>query len=261
MNFFQQVKYTAPAETIKAVGAAVQTTKLVYLTGFKPDVSIHDFYTRLSETIGRIQAADEDILTGKATGNRWIDITYDPSVPNRYRSSNTRQPLHTDDSYVDLYDEEAVNFFYCTSRASFGGATTFFDLPDLIACMRIDGQQELLNELMHTLVVHEKGGSHKVRKILDQDERGYRCNYNYYCLSQTENSAEVLAMCERFQTFLETRIINAGVALPVQLQPGEAVFFHDDRLLHGRNAFFPEYAGQRSLIKGKVILTPAHQMA
>lgn len=261
MNFYAKVTYTTPEATIEQVKLAVMNYKVVHLAGFKEDLPVHDFYSKLSETIGRIHAADEDIATGQATGNRWIDITYDPNIPDRYRSSNTRQPLHTDDSYVELNGEEAVNFFYCASRAKIGGATTFFDLPDLIACMKLDGQEELLAQLMSTDVVHEKGGSRKVRKIIDQSENGYLANYNYYCLSREENSPEVLDMCERFQQFLETRVHNAGVVLPVQLQKGEAVFFHDDLVLHGRNAFFAEYPGQRSLIKGKIILTPASETA
>lgn len=257
MNFFQQVVYTTPEETIQNVKEAVQNNKLVYLSDYREDLPVHDFYSKLSETIGRIHAADEDIATGQQTGNRWIDITYDPQIPDRYRSSNTRQPLHTDDSYVELGGEEAVNFFYCSSRAKIGGATTYFDLPDLVECMKLDGEDALLAELMSTDVVHAKGGGRKVRKIIDKDGEGYLANWNYFCLSREENSPEVLDLCERFHQYLETRIMNAGVILPVQLQKGEAVFFHDDRVLHGRNAFFAEFPGQRSLIKGKIIITPA----
>ena len=260
MNFFTRVIYTTPEKTIQNVKKAVLNHTVVHLAGFREDQPLHDFYSRLSETMGRIHAADEDLTTGKPTGNRWIDITYDPNVPDRYRSSNTRQPLHTDDSYVELYGEEAVNFFYCASRAKIGGATIFFSLAELIECMELDGQQDLLAELMATDVVHEKGGSRKVRKIIDRDAAGYLVNYNYYCISKAENSPGVLALVERFQHFLETRIHNAGLARPVQLQKGEAVFFHDDRVLHGRNAFFASYPGQRSLIKGKIIMTPAAEM-
>ena len=141
MNFFQQVDYTTPEETIQNVKEAVQTNKLVYLANFREDLPVHDFYSMLSETIGRIHAADEDLATGQQTGNRWIDITYDPQIPDRYRSSNTRQPLHTDDSYVELGGEEAVNFFYCASRAKSGGATTYFDLPDLVECVTLYGEE------------------------------------------------------------------------------------------------------------------------
>ena len=254
MNFFKQVPYTTLDETIRNVKEAVLNNRVVHLAGFKEDLPVHEFYSRLSETIGKIHAADEDIATGQQTGNRWIDITYDPQIPDRYRSSNTRQPLHTDDSYVELNGEEAVNFFYCASRAKIGGATTFFELNELVECLKLDGEDKLLDELMSTDVVHEKGGSRKVRKIIDQDAEGYLANYNYYCISREENSAEVLDMIERFQNFMETRVHNAGLVMPLQLEKGEAVFFHDDRVVHGRNAFFAAFPGQRSLIKGKIIM-------
>ena len=254
MNFFKQVLYTTLDETIQNVKEAVLTNRVVHLAGFKEDLPVHEFYSRLSETIGKIHAADEDISTGQQTGNRWIDITYDPQIPDRYRSSNTRQPLHTDDSYVELNGEEAVNFFYCASRAKIGGATTFFELKELVECLKLDGEDKMLAELMSTDVVHEKGGSRKVRKIIDQDAEGYLANYNYYCISREENSADVLDMIERFQNFMETRVHNAGLVMPLQLEKGEAVFFHDDRVVHGRNAFFAAFPGQRSLIKGKIIM-------
>jgi len=254
MNFFKKVTYTTLDETIQNVKEAVLNNRVVHLAGFKEDLPVHEFYSRLSETIGKIHAADEDIATGQQTGNRWIDITYDPQIPDRYRSSNTRQPLHTDDSYVELNGEEAVNFFYCASRAKIGGATTFFELSELVECLKLDGEDKLLAELMSTDVVHEKGGSRKVRKIIDQDSEGYLANYNYYCISREENSPEVLDLVERFQKFMESRIHNAGLVMPLQLEKGEAVFFHDDRVVHGRNAFFAEFPGQRSLIKGKIIM-------
>lgn len=254
MNFFKKVTYTTLDETIQNVKEAVLNNRVVHLAGFKEDLPLHDFYSRLSETIGKIHAADEDIATGQQTGNRWIDITYDPQIPDRYRSSNTRQPLHTDDSYVELNGEEAVNFFYCASRAKIGGATTFLELSELVECLKLDGEDKLLAELISTDVVHEKGGSRKVRKIIDQDSEGYLANYNYYCISREENSPEVLDLVERFQKFMESRIHNAGLVMPLQLEKGEAVFFHDDRVVHGRNAFFAEFPGQRSLIKGKIIM-------
>ncbi len=254
MNFFKKVSYTTLDETIQNVKEAVLNNRVVHLAGFKEELPVHEFYSRLSETIGKIHAADEDIATGQQTGNRWIDITYDPQIPDRYRSSNTRQPLHTDDSYVELNGEEAVNFFYCASRAKIGGATTFFELSELVECLKLDGEEKLLDELMRTDVVHEKGGSRKVRKIIDQDAEGYLANYNYYCISREENSPEVLDMIERFQNFMESRVHNAGLVMPLQLEKGEAVFFHDDRVVHGRNAFFAEFPGQRSLIKGKIIM-------
>ena len=259
MDFFAKVHYTSLDETIQNVKQAVLNKRVVDLWALKPDLAVQVLNCKFYEVHGKVHAADEDIATGQQTGNRWIDITYNPDIPDRYRSSNTRQPLHTDDSYVELYDEVAVNFFYCASKAKLGGATTFIDLPTLVDCLQLDGATDLLDELMQTDVVHAKGGMRKVRKCLDKDESGYLANWNYHCIDRQENSDEVLAMCERWQKFLETRVMESGIVVPVQLQEGECVFFHDDRVMHGRNAFFAEYPGQRSLIKGKIILAPAGQ--
>jgi alpha-ketoglutarate-dependent taurine dioxygenase len=258
MNFFAKVTYTTLDETIENVKQAVLNNRVVHLVDFKPDMPVHDFYSHLSETIGKIHAADEDIATGQAANNRWIDITYNPEIPDRYRSSNTRQPLHTDDSYVELHGEEAVNFFYCASRAKLGGATTFIDLPALVECLKLDGEDQLLNDLLTTDVPHEKGGMRKVRRCLYEDgEGGYLANFNYFCLDRANTTPEAIDVAERWHKFLETRVMEAGIIIPVQLQVGECVFFHDDRVMHGRNAFFAEYPGQRSLIKGKIILQEA----
>ena len=61
MNFYRQVVYTTPDQSIQEVKEAVQTNKLVFLSGFREDLPVHDFYSRLSETIGRIHAAERDI--------------------------------------------------------------------------------------------------------------------------------------------------------------------------------------------------------
>lgn len=261
MEFIKEIVYKNHIDTPEEIREAVPQYKVLHLSGYNFDIPAEEFYTQLSEKIGKIHAADEDISTGKATGNRWIDITYDPNIPDRYRSSNTRQPLHTDDSYVELYGEEAMNFFFCASNAKYGGATTFIDLDLLVECIKTDGQEGLLSEVMGTEVIHAKGGARKVRKIIGQDATGYLANWNYYCIDRENNTKEVIDLCERFQHYLESRIIESGIVTPVALKKGEAVFFHDDRVFHGRNAFIAEFPGQRSLIKGKIILNPSSENA
>ncbi len=160
---------------------------------------------------------------------------------------------------MELGNEKSLQFFFCESRAAFGGATTFFDLPELVACMKLDGQQELLDRLMSTIVNFDKAGNKKVRKILDEDEKGWLANWNYYCID-TQNTPEALQLCEDFHHFLETRIVPSGLITPVQLEKGDAVFFHDDRILHGRNAYFATTKGERCLIKGKIILDPTFEL-
>ena len=48
---------------------------------------------------------------------------------------------------------------------------------------------------------------------------------------------EVKDLAERLHAFLNAEVVNAKRTLPILLQPGEAVFFHDERVIHGRNSF------------------------
>ncbi|MBP6385624.1 MAG: TauD/TfdA family dioxygenase [Pseudarcicella sp.] len=254
MNFFSELKYLDAKTTALALKEAVSNNYLVHVANYNFDVPVDEFYSHVAETIGTVMNVDEDIKTGEAKQNRWIDISYDPEIPDRYRSSNTRQPLHTDDSYVELGNQEAVNFFYCTSQAKMGGATIFLPLDVLIDCLMIDGRKELLDQLMTTDVIFSKSSLTKTRKILDKDSKGYLCNWNYFCIDRENNSKEVITLCETFHHFLETRVVEAGLVKAVTLKPGEAVFFHDDRVIHGRNAFFVTEPKERCLIKGKVVI-------
>jgi hypothetical protein len=88
MNFYKKIEYTTPESTQKAIQAALEDYKLVHLVGLNLQLSAHEFYTGLSNYLGWVIDMDEDKETGKKTGNRWIDISYDPAQPNKYRSSN-----------------------------------------------------------------------------------------------------------------------------------------------------------------------------
>lgn len=256
MKFFTQIQFGPSIDvSIDRIKAAITTHKVVHLSGYNLDMPMHEFYTLLSDSVGEIFNEDEDLLTGERKENRWIDISFDPEIPDRYRSSNTRQPLHTDDSYVELGDQKSLQFFYCQSRAAKGGATTFFDLDELVECLQIDGEHQLLEDLLSIEVNFEKAGNKKTRKILDKDGMGYLSNWNYYCIDE-DNTPAAKKLVEDFHHYLESRIVPSGLITPAMLQKGDCAFFHDDRVLHGRNAYFAREKGERCLIKGKVILEP-----
>lgn len=252
MKFFRQIEYQNAQAATDALKANIATYKVIHLAHFTHDISPERFYEKVSEEIGTVHNTDEDKQTGELTGNRWIDISFDPAEPNRYRSSKTRQPLHTDDSYIPI--EGSITFFYCQAQATLGGATTFLDADKLIEALEIDGEQQLLADLRRIPVTFSKASSHKTLPILREDEKGYLLNWNWHCVDE-QNTPEAKDLCLRFHQFLEERIHHAGIVLPLTLQPGEAVFFHDERLLHGRYAFFTDAKGGRTLIKGTITLT------
>jgi alpha-ketoglutarate-dependent taurine dioxygenase len=251
MEFYKKIKFTTPDETKEAVGDLLQKYKLVHLIDCDSNLNLHDYFTELSDFLGLVINMDEDRITGERTGKRWIDIAYDPEYPDKYRSSNTRQPLHTDNSYLNHHD--AVNYFYCLSQAQVGGATFFLDSELLIEVLELDNEHQLLEDLKTIPVCFSKEGVSKTKPIITEDELGLRLNYNYYPLDK-DNTPEAKDLVERFQFFLEDRIQNSGICTDVLLRKGDAVFFHDERVLHGRNAFFTSNKGDRVLIKGSVIL-------
>ena len=138
-----------------------------------------------------------------------------------------------------------LNFFFCIDCAEIGGATTFFDSKDLIYIL--SKYEPLLYERLKTVDVDFGKGEdqRKRRRIIDSDARGIKLNWNYYRV-MPDNPKEVIEMCEEFHKFLETKIFGGGLLTEIILKPGEATFFQDDRILHGRNAFY----GNRTLIKG-----------
>ncbi|QKQ75866.1 TauD/TfdA family dioxygenase [Nostoc sp. TCL240-02] len=251
MEFYKKIQYTSPEETKKAIQEALNKYKIVHFVGFDFQINIHDYFTELSDFLGLVISMDEDKDTGKRTGQRWIDISYDPARPNKYRSSKTRQPLHTDNSYLNHHD--AVNYFYCLSQAQVGGATFFLDSELLIKVLELDNEYQLLEDLKKVPVSFSKEDVSKTKPIITEDELGIRLNYNYYPLDK-DNTPEAKDLVERFQHFLENRVHHSGIYTNIILTKGDAVFFHDERVLHGRNAFFTPNKGDRILMKGSVIL-------
>jgi alpha-ketoglutarate-dependent taurine dioxygenase len=251
MQFFKRIEYLNAENASKELKEAITEYKAIHLANFTNDIEPHQFYEKISEEIGVVHNTDEDKITGELTGERWIEIAFDPEIPNRYRSSKTKQPLHTDDSYIPLAG--TITFFYCASKADIGGATTFIDSNLLVECMEMDEEFDLLADLQRIAVKHEKGASHKILPILRKDETGWLLNWNWHCVAEN-NTQEAKDLATRFHSFLENRIHNAGVVTPVILKPGEAVFFHDERILHGRYAFFTKEKNGRKLVEGTITL-------
>lgn len=251
MNFFNRVTYVDRAQAIQETTDSIRNYKVTVLQSVDQAIDLRAFYSELADTVGPAAPTDEDLRTGEMTGSRWIEISYDPAMPDRYRTAKVHQPLHTDASYLD--HKESVTYFFCESQAPLGGATTFLDTDTLFKAMELDNEAGLQERLQTIEVRFTKGGSSVKRPILIEDSKGVSLNFNYYCLD-SDNTEEAKKLVEDFHRFLETRVRPAGLDMPVCLQPRDAVFFHDYRLLHGRNAYFANAKGQRCLVKGVILL-------
>ncbi len=223
---------------------ALIANKIVHLTGIPMGTDYKSYYSELVDKMGEIINVDEDIQTGNANSKeRWTDVRYDKNNDFTFRHANTRQPLHTDAAYVNF--DLDVNFFFCMENAEVGGATTFVDSEDVIKVLE-KYEPELYEKLKTVEVDFGKGNDQrKKRKVIDTDNRGIKLNWNYFRV-MPDNEKDVIDMCEEFHKFLENKIVGGGLLTGVYLKPGEAAFFQDDRILHGRNSFY----GSRTLIKG-----------
>lgn len=228
----------------------LQTAKIVQTIGVDQNMSLHDFWDEVSEQIGDCLLLSEDPTTGQRLGNKWLEIRYDPTIPNAYRHSKNAQPLHTDGSYVSF--SPYISFFYCINQAAKGGATVFFDSEELVALLKEEDPQ-LLQDLCQTSIRFAKDQDFQHRPIIDFDDRGTTLNWNYYCIDPNE-SEFAKELVERFHNFLQTKVVGEDRTYPIKLNPGEAVFFHDDRLIHGRKAFEPTKPSERFFWKSALKL-------
>ena len=196
--------------------------------------SPHNYWAECAKRVGNPAPMHED-ERGNKTGNLFTDIKYPwHEKTNSFSYSNTRQPFHTDGSYES--NAPNVTFFFCMKESLYGGSTTFVLLEDLKEYIKIYNP-ELLEKIQKIQVVHSKGDDFKMRPILSNN----KLTWNYYRCSQDPIRNE-------FHEFLENYIVDGDLYQSIKLKVGEALFFKDEELLHGRNAFL----GERWLVKGGI---------
>lgn len=250
MNYFARITHDEVTASVSKFVETLRSNKLVHFVDVPADTDFKQYYRELASAAGSFVKRDENFRTGDQSEaqEEWMDIRFvDEMKSQTFRHSDTRQPIHTDGAYTSYHFD--ISFFFCTVQAEYGGATTFIDGKSLIQLMRKHAP-DLLRELEETEVIFDKGEQQKKsQKVIRYDSVGPLLNWNHFRIS-ADNSASVRNMCDYFFEFTERRIFETGLLMPLTLQPGEAVLFHDERVLHGRNAFI----GDRCLIKGGINL-------
>ena len=89
------------------------------------------------------------------------------------------------------------------------------------------------------------------KKILYIENGNYKINFIYFYISK-ENSKKNLKFIEKFFHYLNKseKIIN--IIRPIKLNAGDAVFWKDSEVLHGRNGFKPKKDSDRFLWKAAI---------
>lgn len=259
---FQQIQSNAdmqPEDLAKAISAIWSDNKVVHvkrLDDGDPD-KLRLFYDRVLENLGRPVDIAEDATAARdaqRTGERWMEIRYDPTIPDAYRHSANAQPLHTDGSYIPAFPDAAI--IYCQASAKNGGATVFVDSDVVIGTLEAEAPA-LLERLQSRSVRHVRSGDERNAPIVANDNKGVKLHWNYYCIDK-DADAETIALREEFHSFLQSSKTIQNALVAVVLRPGDCVIWKDDRTLHGRNAFDPTVKSERFLWKSAVEVSVAN---
>ncbi len=220
--------------------------KLIHVVQDTEVLDNDNYFKQLAKLVGIPIIYEEDPVTGKIIANKWTEIKYDKTKSaETYKHSSTFQPLHTDYGYFSFEIESS--FFYCIEQAAFGGATTFIDVDRVVNVLE-NNEPVLFEKLQKNIIQFGRKNNpiaHFNGFILSKDEFGWKINWNYYRAITDEQNRELI---NEFKNFLDIQIEKSGELIEIKLKPGEAVFFKDRRLLHGRNSFI----GNRQLNKGAI---------
>lgn len=229
--------------------ATITENHVVRVLTSKPKAEWENYYKQLAAGVGHLITNDENTVSGELTSNSWTPIEYIPEDKNSsYKHSNTYQPLHTDYGYFNV--EVDISFFFCQEQAEWGGATFVISAERLVDLLK-KHRPNLLEQLTTKTVRSGRGKaefSNNEDFILQLKNDGWHVNWNYYRVCEN-NSASVKEMVQEFADFLHQYVVLAGMVEPIKLKPGEGLFFHDRKVLHGRYGFL----GNRKLNKGALI--------
>jgi alpha-ketoglutarate-dependent taurine dioxygenase len=251
MEFITNIKLRTnnPLEASKVVREALVMYKVIKIT---PELYLGDlraFYNALVDELGIPLNIGEDFTKGgEKTHEKWLEIRYDQDIPDlaAYRHSKNAQPLHSDESYIS--NPADIMIFYGVNKAVKGGDTLFVDNTVLLNYMN-ENVPDLLHRLKKTEVRYKKAGEERTEKIIELHEDGlYHINFNYYCIDIDETE-ENKSLNKEFFDFLQNFVANSYMAEKVNLNPGEAVLWWDELVLHGRTSYEVEKTNDRFIWK------------
>jgi alpha-ketoglutarate-dependent taurine dioxygenase len=208
-----------------------------------------EWYTDHFDQIGTPVPFAEDATAGdrdhQRSGEIWMEVRYDPTIPDAYRHSANPQPLHTDGSYIP--DFPNATLMTCIANAGEGGETTFVHGDDVVAALRAE-DPDLLQALTAGPMPHARSGDFRSDPVIDLSGDTVLLNWNYYCVDR-DAPAEQKALADRFFDFLQSSPMIRAKTIEVKLSPGDAVTWKDREVLHGRNGFIATAASERFLWK------------
>ena len=246
-----QLKNNLDQESVEAITNAwsLSENKVFHLKSNTSSNLVRNFYESVGEKIGKLHHLAEDVGHGDRDNQRtdkiWMEVRYDSRIKDAYRHSSNPQPLHTDGSYIKSYPNSTL--MCCVANSEVGGETIFLKAEELVKILETKNKK-LLEFLLTKEILHERSGDSTNRKIIEMKDNHYKINFNYYCVSK-KNPQSTLEYVEQFFKFINTSNDVKEKTQAVKLKVGDAVFWKDSEVLHGRNGFVPTKNSDRFIWK------------
>jgi alpha-ketoglutarate-dependent taurine dioxygenase len=231
------------------VCAELADTCVLRLCNADPGDDALAFWRSVGEAVGVSTDLVEDSVTGelKMAPGAWMDVRFEPDRADTYRHHKVGQPLHSDAAYVSRALASDIALFYLERQAPSGGESLFVDAAAIAERARLEDPR--LHAALTGLPVRFGKASTPGRTttILYREAGRQKVNWNYFRVLPGQGEA-VDTLREDFRQFLE-RMVEDGAVESFRLEEGDAVFFRDDEVLHGRRDFAAEVSGDRLLWK------------
>jgi alpha-ketoglutarate-dependent taurine dioxygenase len=231
------------------VRAELADTRVLRLCNARPMGDPLAFWRAVGEAVGSASDVIEDSVTGrpKIAPGAWMDVRFEPDRADTYRHHKVGQPLHSDGAYTPPASAQEIALFYLERQARSGGESLFVDAATVAE--RASAQAPRLHEALTSLPVHfgKAGEPGRTTTILSSRDGRLKINWNYFRVLPGQGDA-VDRLREDFRLFLE-QMVEAGAVESFRLDEGDAVFFRDEEVLHGRRDFAAEHSGDRLLWK------------
>lgn len=243
------------------VAAQMRDARALRLTGADAGAAPLPFWKGVGSALGRNAGLIEDSRSGELTAEagEWMDVRFEPHMADAYRHAKVGQPLHTDGAYVARQDAREIALFFMARQAEAGGESLIVDAETIWSRSRErdPGLHERLTGM--ALKFGKNSGAPRITPILRREGGRLKLNWNYFRVLPDQGD-EAAALREDFRVFLEAMVAR-GEVKSFRLASGDALFFKDDEVLHGRAAFAAAESGDRLLWKTYFTTSPADARA
>jgi len=202
-----------------------------------------DWFFSAFQNSGRVnsETTQIDVKSLKKFDQTWWEIRYDPQNQNVYKHSKTRQPLHTDNAFLE--NPPRISLFAMERQVNGGGESTLMPLSALVSILDHENPK-LLKELSTNTFKISKGEEVRPHFTPIINLNNMEINWNYYRTDKADPSHARIV--EEFFQFLE-KLEEDGRIFIRKFNSGDVYIFNDLKHLHARKAFDADASGDRLL--------------